>query len=80
MSKMLKNLPENVFPLNHGGENNFICINIYCEIISLTGNKKEEGRTPYKITGQYRASGKQVRRVNLLQQRRSHNCVRCWAL
>lgn len=41
---MLKNLLENVFPLNHGVENNFICINIYCEIISLTGNKKEEGK------------------------------------
>lgn len=75
---MLKNLLQNVFPLNHRVENNFICINIYCEIISLTGNKKEEGNPPYKINGNYHASEKQIIRVNLLQQRRSHDYVRRW--
>lgn len=41
---MLKNLLENVFRLNQGRENNFNCINIYCEVISLKGNKKGEGK------------------------------------
>lgn len=38
---MLKILLENVFPLNPGRENIFNRINIYYEIISLKGNKKE---------------------------------------
>lgn len=44
---MLKNLLENVFPLNQGRENNFNCINIHCEVISLKGNKKGEGKKKY---------------------------------
>lgn len=73
---MPKNLLENVFPLNHGRENIFNCINIYCEIISLKGNKKEVKKN-FKVTGNHRAAEKHLTQVNFLQLRRNCNYVRC---
>lgn len=73
---MLKNLLENVVPLNHGRENIFNCINIYCEIISWKGNKKGDKKN-YKVTGNYHAAEKQLKQVNFIQQRLNCNYVRC---